>query len=425
MPGHNDRLLFRIIFPIHSVRLHGVHAGEARRRRNGPIPNESLPAPKFSDIAAQASQLLKRKEISMTSSNTPQNNEALFATAIAKTRAPLLEGHHLPGDFYTSPNTYKLEQERIFQTDWLDSYVRNNTKEATYVSYELAYRVHLLALFGDKDIRTISRSEVKRFIYDKLNAGLARNTVRGYLAPLREMFNHALEDGHLDRNPCQGVMRNIRAEHGERKGRINFLTRDEVGDLLEAFKEYFPAHSPFVLLLVRTGLRLGEAVALEWGDIDFRDRFIEVRRTYSKGKLQTPKSGKWRRVDMSLQLTERLEALQRERRKETLQHGWRGMPEWVFTSTNGAMMDSDNFRRRVWLRLLTKAGFRHMQMKDLRHTFASLLIQQGESLAYVKEQMGHHSIQVTVDIYGHLVPGGNKAAVDKLDDSPATIRNQS
>ena len=116
---------------------------------------------------------------------------------------------------------------------------------------------------------------------------------------------------------------------------------------------------------------------------------------------------------------------QRERRKETLQHGWRGMPEWVFTSTNGAMMDSDNFRRRVWLRLLTKAGFRHMQMKDLRHTFASLLIQQGESLAYVKEQMGHHSIQVTVDIYGHLVPGGNKAAVDKLDDSPATIRNQS
>jgi integrase len=53
---------------------------------------------------------------------------------------------------------------------------------------------------------------------------------------------------------------------------------------------------------------------------------------------------------------------------------------------------------------------------DLRHTFASLLIQQGESLVYVKEQMGHASIQITVDIYGHLVPGGNRAAVDRLDD---------
>lgn len=79
------------------------------------------------------------------------------------------------------------------------------------------------------------------------------------------------------------------------------------------------------------------------------------------------------------------------------------------------MMDPDNFRRQVWEKLLTKTGFRHVRIHDLRHTFASLLIQQGESLAYVKEHMEHHSIQVTVDIYGHLVPGGNKAAVDRLE----------
>ena len=70
--------------------------------------------------------------------------------------------------------------------------------------------------------------------------------------------------------------------------------------------------------------------------------------------------------------------------------------------------------------MLAKAEFRHIRIHDLRHTFASLLIQQGESLAYVKEQMGHHSIQVTVDIYGHLVPGGNREAVDKLDEVVST-----
>ena len=84
------------------------------------------------------------------------------------------------------------------------------------------------------------------------------------------------------------------------------------------------------------------------------------------------------------------------------------------------MIDPENFRSRVWSKLLAKAGLRRIRIHDLRHTFASLLIQQGESLAYVKEQMGHHSIRVTVDVYGHLVPGGNKAAVDRLDD-PVSI----
>ena len=61
----------------------------------------------------------------------------------------------------------------------------------------------------------------------------------------------------------------------------------------------------------------------------------------------------------------------------------------------------------------------------MRHTFGSLLIQQGESLAYVRDQMGHASIQVTVDIYGHLVPGGNRAAVDRLDsERPAASQAQ-
>jgi integrase len=71
---------------------------------------------------------------------------------------------------------------------------------------------------------------------------------------------------------------------------------------------------------------------------------------------------------------------------------------------------------------LEKAGLRESRIHDLRHTYASLLIQAGESLAYVRDQLGHHSIKVTVDVYGHLAPEGKKEAVDRLDD--ATIRNQ-
>jgi integrase len=70
----------------------------------------------------------------------------------------------------------------------------------------------------------------------------------------------------------------------------------------------------------------------------------------------------------------------------------------------------------MFYRILEKAKLRRIRFHDLRHTFASLLSQNSESLAYVRDQLGHKSIQVTVNIYGHLVPGGNRATVDRLDD---------
>jgi len=233
------------------------------------------------------------------------------------------------------------------------------------------------------------------------------------------MFSHAIEDGCLERNPCVRILRTPRKEKGEQQGKIDFLTREELTLLLNICREHFPAHYPFVLLLARTGLRIGEAVALQWSALDLHGRFIEVKRNWVKGKLTTPKSSRHRRVDMSRMLAETLASLQVERKKQTLQQGWKELPSWVFISQTGTMLKPDNFRHRIWGKLLTKAGLRHIRVHDLRHTFASLLIQQGESLAYVKEQMGHHSIHVTVDTYGHLVPGGNKAAVDRLDEPGA------
>jgi integrase len=90
----------------------------------------------------------------------------------------------------------------------------------------------------------------------------------------------------------------------------------------------------------------------------------------------------------------------------------------VFPSPDGAILDPDNLYHRYFLPVLTKAGIRKIRLHDLRHTFGSLLIQNGASIVYVKEQMGHSSIQVTVDIYGHLIPGANVSFVDTLDVKP-------
>ena len=91
----------------------------------------------------------------------------------------------------------------------------------------------------------------------------------------------------------------------------------------------------------------------------------------------------------------------------------------VFPSQAGTVLDPANLVRRYFLPCVEKSGLRRIRFHDLRHTFGSLLIQDGAPLPYVKEQMGHSSIQITVDIYGHLIPGADIRGIDGLD-SPAS-----
>ena len=95
---------------------------------------------------------------------------------------------------------------------------------------------------------------------------------------------------------------------------------------------------------------------------------------------------------------------------------------WLFPGRDGEPMTPDAFWQNVWRPLLRRSKLPYRKPHALRHTHASLLIQNGESLAYIRDQLGHHSIKLTVDTCGHLVRGTNRAAVDRLDD--ATGRNQ-
>jgi integrase len=161
---------------------------------------------------------------------------------------------------------------------------------------------------------------------------------------------------------------------------------------------------------------------VRWGDLQFGkdendpNRFILVQHNYVRREHTNTKSKKARRVDMSKDLRKAFIAL---RDKQLLGAFLKGMndisDELVFPSPEGGILDPDNLYHRCFLPVLAKAGIRKIRLHDLRHTFGSLLIQAGASIVYVKEQMGHSSIQVTVDTYGHLIPGANISFVDQLD----------
>jgi integrase len=257
----------------------------------------------------------------------------------------------------------------------------------------------------------LTACDIKAFVIEKQTSGLSANTVRIILSYLSAILNEAVDDELLQGNPAARVRKVIAKDHKEE---INPLTAGELDHLLNTVQQHFPKHYTLFLLLARTGMRIGEALALRWADIDFKGRFIEVKRSVVRGRISTPKSGKSRRVDMSPQLADTLKIHLTESKKRGLVLGI-GEPELIFMNRKGGLIDVNNWRRRVFNKALTKAEVRTIRIHDLRHTYTTLRLRAGHNIVDVSKQLGHHSVKLTLDVYGHWVPGQNKSQVDALD----------
>jgi integrase len=303
---------------------------------------------------------------------------------------------------------------------WL-TVIGASLKPRTVESYAKNLDFHLLPRFRAVRVRNLQRGTIKSFLADKLQRGLARDTVRVIHATLRAMLNAAIDDGVLIANPAARLGRHLRlsAPPRQRQENIKAMTREQLAAFLEAARRSTPAFYPLFLTLARAGLRVGEALGLQWDDVDHSQGQLRIERAFSGGRLQTPKAGHGRTVDMSQQLSRELRRLLLARKIETLECGWSSMPAWIFCTSAGTPMDESRVRKAFQKALAAAALPLHFSPHGLRHTFASLLLQQGESPAYVQRQLGHASIQLTVDTYGKWLPLGNKAAVDGLDERPS------
>ncbi len=293
------------------------------------------------------------------------------------------------------------------------SYLKTAVKESTRQSYATSFKVHILPAFGGKRLNEISRGMMKDFVGLLVTKGLARPTIWTITKELCAMLNHAREDGLIQDNPAEKLGKFYRQAHVVHE-EIQPLTKEEVPEFLEAVLSHSPEHYALFLCAIHTGLRSGELAGLQWGDIDFSGKFLTVRRNVVRGTITTPKTEKIHRVDLSDALLKALRDLRKHQREEWLKKGNNQAPEWVFSNQKSNPPDMQNIKNRHFHKCLEKAGLRRIRFHDLRHTFASLLIQNNESLTYVKEQLGHSSIKMTVDVYGHLVPGANRQAVNRL-----------
>lgn len=325
---------------------------------------------------------------------------------------------------------------REYADKWLEGYAAAALKYSTYKGYKSVLKIHLKPTFGRKALQEITREEIKDFLFKKLNSGrqhargkerdprLTMGTCRQIKAALSGIFTHAMEDGHVKANPVSRLGRFLNAKDQNLGKEIAPFTAQELDLYLEACREHFPSYYTFFLTLARTGMRLGEAIGLQWGDIDFAGGFIEVRRAMVRDRVTSPKSGKTRRVDMSPQLSYELKSLSKRRKEETLKKGWKTVPEWVFVNEEGQPLDQGNVRGRVHYKICEKSKLRRVRIHDLRHSYATLRLSAGHSLPDVSKQLGHSSIKITVDTYYHWIPSERKNEVAELDELGKSTTNR-
>ena len=289
-----------------------------------------------------------------------------------------------------------------FSRYWLKTYAQAKLKPSTLRSYVDIIEKHLIPHFCSSQLLNISASNIQEYVSLKLSDGLAPKTVNNHLVPLKQMFKHAVIWGYLRENPSQYVEK-PRVEKKE----MDFLTPEEIRLFLD---EVNGEHYALFMTAVFTGLRRGELLALQWGDIEFRTGNIAVRRSLYKGGFTGPKSkSSIRKVVMSPVLAGGLK-----------KHKFQAMPnehDLLFVNGAGNPIDADTLVRRQFLPALRRAGIRKIRFHDLRHSYATLLISQGENVKFVQSQMGHASIQTTLDRYGHLLPEKNTGAGIRLDET--------
>jgi integrase len=324
---------------------------------------------------------------------------------------------------------------RDVAVEWMRTYAQGNVRPGTLATYDNLLRCHLLPEFGQRHLSEITKRSVQAFVADWRAAGpgfqarLARareleaeraraegrpprpvrrgnspKTISNGLGVLREMLAYAVEWSYLTVNPAAQIRR-PKPERTE----MRFLDADEVRRLLAAAE---PEWRTLILTLVTTGMRIGELLALRWGDVDWHKRRVWVRRSVDRaGRFSEPKTR------TSVRAIAAPPSLIASLREHLLRSRFSGEDDLVFPTTRGTPADYGNVTQRALKPALRRARLPQVRLHDLRHTYASLLIAQGDHPKLISEQLGHASVQITLDRYGHLMDQSYGDASDRLEQA--------
>jgi len=289
--------------------------------------------------------------------------------------------------------------------DWIE-YKKPNLRHSTWSVYEGHTRNHFDD-FNPIRINQISTAKVETWISARHKDGMNLATMKKILISLGQIMAYAVRHGYIDYNPVRDAERpRGNGETGEDK--IKVLAPSEINSFLDA-EEHMKYRTLFRLAIF-SGARQGELLGLKWSDVDWQYSQIHIQRTFNNQRWFNTKTGASnRKIDLGPAMMKELKAWKLACPPNDL--------DLVFPNESGQPINHNNMVNRHFNPALKKAGIERIRFHDLRHTYASLLIEQGENIKYIQTQLGHSSPTVTLNVYSHLLKPVNQEAPSRLENT--------
>lgn len=290
--------------------------------------------------------------------------------------------------------------------EWFDTVGILGLKSSSKERYLATYNNHIkMTDLGAIRLSDISRMWLQRYFNE---SELSHGQVDATKKLLSKFFTFAVADGYVLRNPVTGI-RNPKPKNSEEK---EIFTIEEIKKILSIESR----HSCQIKMLLYTGMRLGESLALTWDDIDLEKRTILVNKAYDqRGRLTTPKTTTSKRLfAFPDHMISDLKVKELQNKAEKVKRGFE-LSNLVFPSETGTPLNQRNFRR-AYEKILVEAGVEYRPPHTLRHTFTTSAQKLGIAIEDVAKMLGHSSINTTREIYTHYDSEDLRKLVNKLFD---------
>lgn len=319
---------------------------------------------------------------------------------------------------------------------WIDNYCNSNVKPITITNYQKKIRLHIKPVLGKYKLKALTPTVLQQFITDKFNEGYSRNTLSVIKGILSKSLNYAVEPlKYIESSPMMYVKlpaKRATAKVPTRSAPHIYIEKERMIDIFERFPESTSAHIP-LMLGYKCGLRLGEAFAIMWSDIDFDSKTLAINRQvqwHEKDKSDSSSTGYWyftnpkydsfRVIGLDDELIDLLKRTKAKQEKAIAYYDDLYIHNYV-TDHNNILNSSGNgneislvviresgefIQPRIMQHtshiIHTKLDFPEFDFHSLRHTHCTMLLENGANPKYVQKRLGHKNIQVTMQIYQHL-----------------------